>query len=76
MAGINDQRDLSKIINFMYEGDSDTVENKFLEKAATKDEITKFSNTLKAEIIFTRESYDRGQPLEIEKIWKENFYDC
>ena len=76
MAGINDQRDLSKIINFMYEGDSDTVENKFLEKAATKDEITKFSNTLKAEIIFTRESYDRGQPLETEKIWKENFYDC
>ena len=54
MAGINDQRDLSKIINFMYEGDSDTVENKFLEKAVTKDEITKFSNTLKAEIIFTR----------------------
>ena len=76
MAGINDQRDLSKIINFMYEGDSDTVENKFLEKAVTKDEITKFSNTLKAEIIFTRESYDRGQPLETEKIWKENFYDC
>ena len=36
MAGINDQRDLSKIINFMYEGDSDTVENKFFRKSSNK----------------------------------------
>ena len=33
---------------------------KFLEKAVTIEEIEKFSNTLKAKIVFIRMSYDRG----------------
>ena len=76
MSALDEQKDLSKVVNFMYVGNVDTVENKFLEKNVSVDEIKKFSNTLKAEIIFTRVSYDRGQMLETKKIWEENFYEC
>lgn len=54
MSGLNEQKDLSKVVNFMYVGNVDTVENKFLKKNVAVDEIKKFSDTLKAEIIFTR----------------------
>ena len=76
MQAINEHKDVSKISNFMYQGDADNVEASFLDKKVPVNNVKEFSNTLKAEIIFARSNFGKGEMLETKKIWKENLYNC
>ena len=77
MTQIDEQKEMSKILGFMEEGnDGDSVTSDFLEKNLTAEEIKDFSNTLKAEIIFIRNSFGTGDILTTKQIWKNNLFEC
>lgn len=52
------------------------VQSGFLDKNLTKEEAEKFPETLKAEIIFARNNYANGEPLDSKRIWKNNLFNC
>lgn len=75
MTNLDEQKEISKIMNFMEEGnEEDTVSNSFLDRKLTADEIKKFSDTLKAEIVFARNSFGNGEILTTNQIWKNNIF--
>ena len=79
MQTINDQKEMSKTAVFMNQLTSGMeINNTFLETSleGNIDAIGNFSDTLKAEIIFTRNNFGKGLMLDTRKIWKDNMYNC
>ena len=86
MQAINEQKDLSKITYFMNQGVYDNnqvnkVESGFLGESLGKNEQTvnefkKFSDTLKAEIVYIRNNFGKGLMLDTKKVWKDNMFEC
>lgn len=76
MGTLESNKGIEKSISILTSFMGNQVEDSFLERNLTTDEIKAFAETLKAEIIFARNSYGNGEILETKRIWKNDLYDC
>ena len=76
MGSLDETKDMEKTIGVLSQYMGYNAENSFLEKNLSSSEAKNLSNTLKAEIIFTRNNYGGGEQLDTKRMWKNNFFDC
>lgn len=84
MSGLKEQKDLWNLNNYISNridvGNTDETESEFLGEQVTAEELQKFSNTLKAEIVFARNSFGtdtytgKGDMLTTKQIWNIDEY--
>ena len=76
MSAIEENKNAQKSIKVLEEYTGKSSESEFIEKQLSKKEIEKFSNTLKAEILYARNNYANGEPISTKRIWKNNMLEC
>lgn len=76
MTQLNEQKELAKVMIKLDEATGNITETSFYSRNITPSELEQLDETLKAEIVYVRLSFDEGEPLKTSKIWKENMYNC
>ncbi len=76
MSALEERKALEKNITVIAEYTGYGEKGDFLGQRLSKEEIKKFENTLKAEIIFVRNNLGNGEQINTKRIWKNNIYEC
>ena len=69
MSEIEEKKNLAKMESIIRTGSAeDITQTTFIDKTITIEELKKLDETLKAEIIFTRNGYGKKEKLETDRI--------
>lgn len=72
------QKEISKIQSFLDNGNNNDVqtESAFLSRNLTPEELNDLKDTLKAEIIYVRNSFGEKEVFTTKQVWKNNMFEC
>ena len=76
MTEINEQKEMSKVSSLLTEERAKVEKGKFTAEEVSLETLRKFSNTLKAEILYARDGFGKGKAIDTKEMWKENMYAC
>ena len=79
MGQLEHEKEISKIMTFLdnkENGNESKTETVFLSRNLTTEELAKLKDTLKAEIVYIRNSFGEREVFTTKQVWKNNMFDC
>ena len=76
MTDVKESKNLAITTLVINDFEASAKNTNFLSENLTVEQLKNLSETLKAEIIFARNNYEKGMIYKTKKIWEENRYQC